>query len=56
MANPGTMTFGTAQRLPKPGKSGVPGPGHYKVRAAAHVVCGHKQGSLSSEAAKHGRD
>ncbi|KAI8474658.1 MAG: flagellar associated protein [Monoraphidium minutum] len=24
MANPGTMTFGTAQRLPKPGKSGVP--------------------------------
>lgn len=26
-AYPGTMTFGTAQRLPKPGKSGVPGPG-----------------------------
>lgn len=22
-----TMTFGTAQRLPRPGKSGVPGPG-----------------------------
>lgn len=25
--NPGSMTFGTAQRLPKPGKDGVPGPG-----------------------------
>eukprot|EP00877_Chromochloris_zofingiensis_P009552 jgi/Chrzof1/4850/Cz15g01160.t1 len=25
----GTMSFGTSQRLPKPGKSGVPGPGHY---------------------------
>eukprot|EP00879_Flechtneria_rotunda_P016706 GHRR01017482.1.p1 GENE.GHRR01017482.1~~GHRR01017482.1.p1 ORF type:complete len:306 (+),score=70.82 GHRR01017482.1:1571-2488(+) len=32
--NQGTMTFGTAQRLPKPGKSGVPGPGHYKVAPA----------------------
>ncbi len=31
MANPGTMTFGTSTRLPKPGKSGIPGPGHYKV-------------------------
>jgi hypothetical protein len=25
--NAGTMTFGTSARLPKPGKSGVPGPG-----------------------------
>jgi hypothetical protein len=25
--NPGSMTFGTAQRLPKPGRDGVPGPG-----------------------------
>uniref|UniRef100_A0A383WC15 Flagellar associated protein n=1 Tax=Tetradesmus obliquus TaxID=3088 RepID=A0A383WC15_TETOB len=33
-AYPGTMTFGTAQRLPKPGKSGVPGPGHYKTSPA----------------------
>lgn len=32
--NPGSMTFGTAQRLPKPGKDGVPGPGHYRVPPA----------------------
>jgi hypothetical protein len=31
MQNPGTTTFSTAQRLPKPGKSGVPGPGHYRT-------------------------
>ncbi len=29
--NPGSMTFGTAQRLPKPGKDGVPGPGQYQT-------------------------
>jgi len=29
--NPGTMAFGTAQRLPRYGKSGVPGPGAYKL-------------------------
>jgi len=32
--NSGTFTFGTSARLPKPGKSGVPGPGHYKSQAA----------------------
>jgi hypothetical protein len=34
-AYPGTMTFGTAQRLPKPGKSGVPGPGAHSWHHSA---------------------
>ena len=33
MHNPGQMTFGTAQRLPKPGKAGAPGPGAYRAPA-----------------------
>lgn len=34
--NPGSMTFGTAQRLPKPGKDGVPGPGMQQLVHAQH--------------------
>jgi hypothetical protein len=39
--NPGSMTFGTAQRLPKPGKDGVPGPGGLcSYPGSAQVVVG----------------
>lgn len=34
--NPGSMTFGTAQRLPKHGKDGVPGPGMQQLVHAQH--------------------
>lgn len=36
--NPGSMTFGTAQRLPKPGKDGVPGPGMQQLVQAQHTA------------------
>lgn len=35
--NPGSMTFGTAQRLPKPGKDGVPGPGQQHTKLSTSV-------------------
>jgi hypothetical protein len=35
--NPGSMTFGTAQRLPKPGKDGVPGPGQQHIELSTGV-------------------
>jgi hypothetical protein len=37
MTNPGTMSFGTSQRLPRYGRSAAPGPGQYQARSAAEI-------------------
>jgi hypothetical protein len=46
---PGTTCFGTSQRLPRHGRSGVPGPGSYKVRRGGgdgHVLLSVYQSSI----------
>jgi hypothetical protein len=45
-----TMTFGTAQRLPRPGKSGVPGPGGIWGQMAGLE---HLAGIMMSQRLKH---